>query len=665
MKKLLFSLLALAITAVSCQQDLSINYEGSDAVPVNISVNVPDLGITRSGETDMDSAKGAIDNYTEANLWGEYDIRYILEIFDVTPGYVNLDRPIKSRMVNILDEYEQTTFELRLIPNRKYKFVVWADFVANGSYQAEDKSAVVGLNYDVTDLRNITRTKWAAMDESMDAYFIQQDIDVTSMFNATLTLKRPFGKIRVIASDIMELNYGAVPHTVNVEFYNHPTLSSLNALTGNVATERQTVSYSYTVSKDAPYNKGWDSFASHQTIFSDYLYASDNASEVNFRIRVAEADGREISSHDFNTQIPLQRNHLTTIIGNLLTTATEINVNIDDNFDGEYINDIDTEATELTSWGASSTDADNNLVYVLNNGNADFTLVINKSAAENGTLKAGVYNYATNANEENTFTITGLQAETRALVAVNVIKGTMTVTANNDATSTVDFDLYLNYGKDSDGMDIIYNALYTFTGVIATSAPKPTALETPNAQGKVVEYKNVTISWGAVENAEYYTVACGLDSYTVMGTEYTFNLKYDTTYTFEVKAYPAEGSKLYLASEPAIVTVTTEADPYIYLKPNSNWTQDNARFAVYSWNNDNDTTWVNMTDSDNDGIYEVLKSSLKANLIFCRMNPSTTANNWNNKWNQTGDLTLPTNGNNLYTIASGAWDKGSGNWSKK
>ena len=150
-----------------------------------------------------------------------------------------------------------------------------------------------------------------------------------------------------------------------------------------------------------------------------------------------------------------------------------------------------------------------------------------------------------------------------------------------------------------------------------------------------------------------------------MGTEYTFNLKYDTTYTFEVKAYPAEGSKLYLASEPAIVTVTTEADPYIYLKPNSNWTQANARFAVYSWNNDNDTTWVNMTDSDNDGIYEVLKSSLKANLIFCRMNPSTTANNWNNKWNQTGDLTLPTNGNNLYTIASGAWDKGSGNWSKK
>ena len=71
-----------------------------------------------------------------------------------------------------------------------------------------------------------------------------------------------------------------------------------------------------------------------------------------------------------------------------------------------------------------------------------------------------------------------------------------------------------------------------------------------------------------------------------------------------------------------------------------------------------------MTDSDKDGIYEVLKSSLKAKLIFCRMNPSATANNWNNKWNQTSDLTLPTNGNNLYTITNGAWDN-SGSWSKK
>ena len=101
----------------------------------------------------------------------------------------------------------------------------------------------------------------------------------------------------------------------------------------------------------------------------------------------------------------------------------------------------------------------------------------------------------------------------------------------------------------------------------------------------------------------------------------------------------------------------------IYLKPNSNWLIDNARFAVYSW--DGGDQWFDMEDSDADGIYEVVLPTSISNIIFCRMNPGTTANNWNNKWNQTSDLTVPTDGTNLYTVKSGTWDKGGGTWSTK
>ena len=52
-------------------------------------------------------------------------------------------------------------------------------------------------------------------------------------------------------------------------------------------------------------------------------------------------------------------------------------------------------------------------------------------------------------------------------------------------------------------------------------------------------------------------------------------------------------------------------------------------------------------------------------LIFCRMNPSAKDNNWGNKWNQTADLAIPTNGNNLFTVPSGAWDGSTTSWSKK
>ena len=49
--------------------------------------------------------------------------------------------------------------------------------------------------------------------------------------------------------------------------------------------------------------------------------------------------------------------------------------------------------------------------------------------------------------------------------------------------------------------------------------------------------------------------------------------------------------------------------------------------------------------------------------MFCRMNPGATANNWTNKWNQTADLKVPTDGTNLYTVKEGTWDNGGGTWS--
>ncbi len=101
----------------------------------------------------------------------------------------------------------------------------------------------------------------------------------------------------------------------------------------------------------------------------------------------------------------------------------------------------------------------------------------------------------------------------------------------------------------------------------------------------------------------------------------------------------------------------------LYLTPNANWKQSNARFAAYFFGNGE--TWVSMTDADGDGVYEVKVPTDKVypNVIFCRMNPNAAANNWNNKWNQTADLTVPTDGPNHYTVKEGTWDSGGGTWS--
>ena len=103
----------------------------------------------------------------------------------------------------------------------------------------------------------------------------------------------------------------------------------------------------------------------------------------------------------------------------------------------------------------------------------------------------------------------------------------------------------------------------------------------------------------------------------------------------------------------------------LYLTPNTNWHTDNARFAAAFLNSDKSVTeWADAIDSNNNGVYEIVAPAGEWKyVIFCRMNPSATENNWDNKWNQTADLDIPTDGTNYYTVAADTWDNGGGVWS--
>ena len=109
------------------------------------------------------------------------------------------------------------------------------------------------------------------------------------------------------------------------------------------------------------------------------------------------------------------------------------------------------------------------------------------------------------------------------------------------------------------------------------------------------------------------------------------------------------------------IPASAAAPEKLDLTPSANWKQSNARFAAYFFGNGE--KWVSMTDSDKDGVYEVAVPAGYPNVIFCRMDPGKTANDWNSKWNQTADLTIPTSGANHYTVKEGTWDKGGGTWS--
>lgn len=342
MKKLL-SFLAMALLFVACQNEPGFDTENG-LVTARFSVTANELS-TRADEatvpTGYSSALGAIDNFTDAD-WAKYDLRFIFEVYNKDDN--GSDSPIsKERQVKVVDSYKEgdiVNFEARLVPGKEYKFVVFADFVDNG--KTED------LYYNTAYLSNITMIdgKMNPMDEARDAYFVSKNLEIKSNTNETLVLKRPFGKIRVVTQDFEYVEKYAAPAKgkVTYKYKNTPIYKSFNAVNGQISTERSDdaeISFEFDLGKDKKYTAGRDSNKAEMTLFADYILAQrEGQSEINFLLEIFDAHGNPVKSNDFTGQIPIERNHLTTIEGMLLTTLANINITVDDNFDdSEHIVD--------------------------------------------------------------------------------------------------------------------------------------------------------------------------------------------------------------------------------------------------------------------------------------------------------------------------------------
>lgn len=95
----------------------------------------------------------------------------------------------------------------------------------------------------------------------------------------------------------------------------------------------------------------------------------------------------------------------------------------------------------------------------------------------------------------------------------------------------------------------------------------------------------------------------------------------------------------------------------VYLKPSDAWKEYNAHFAIYAWGKTN--SWVEMEAVDCEGEY--YKANVPAgfsDFAFVRLKPVGAdgyslvngGHNWDNKWDQTGNLSVQTNGKNMYDI---------------
>ncbi|WP_449303306.1 DUF6562 domain-containing protein [Porphyromonas endodontalis] len=333
MKKIAIFLSSLSLLFTACQKDLvnSQAVNGSEEGNVTFTLSVPidgEISGTRSALYG-DNSSSAAGGLTNVDM-SQYDLRYQLAIYRVDgPNTPIAVAPIKK----VVDSYEPVTFSLRLTPNRDYKVVVWADFVEQGKD--------TDLHYNTSDFKAISYAQPNKQDilnnESRDAYFITKDFRLNDQsVQESLVLKRPFAKLRAVTTDWGLYNLEKADN-FKVTYNGCKRFKKLNAVTGEGEGEDlpagETMFYTGSINKNQKeYALNYDLSTNNRTLFVDYLM-TDKINQTPIHLKFEALDGATtIASHDLKTNVPIQRNWLTTITGNLLTHNATFNITIEESF---------------------------------------------------------------------------------------------------------------------------------------------------------------------------------------------------------------------------------------------------------------------------------------------------------------------------------------------
>ena len=188
-----------------------------------------------------------------------------------------------------------------------------------------------------------------------------------------------------------------------------------------------------------------------------------------------------------------------------------------------------------------------------------------------------------------------------------------------------------NYAGDFDKMHITNVTIPSNQTAVAGSYDPSAAIAVAHTTDKTLKFKNATAL------LKFTMGSSGVKNVTVWGEMSEVEIEGD------LPAFYQEGN--------------------VYLTLPDAWKSDGARFAAYFFGNGE--TWKSMTAVDGQtNMYTCSIPSGYTSVIFCRMNGSASANNWDNTWNQTVDLSL--SGGNHFTITN-PWNssndyKATGSW---
>lgn len=328
--KTITAVVLAALTTAVCQKE---NF--GDATPAGQEVDVTlDLLAPQIGTKSYGDGTTAKTVYVHVY---QQDAKGGLTYIKPAAEGASLKTPSQSLTFNGL----KATYSTRLVTGQTYTFVFWAQ-ADNAPYTYDTDAKTITVNY----------ASAKGNDESRDAFYnVLPNVEIKGAYTASVQLYRPFAQLNfgVTSEDYATAKAAGLEVTAAEVKLTHAA-TSLNLLDGTTAGD-ETVTFASAALPADPNAILTAGRKDYKYVAMDYVLVGKSAKTLSDVTLTLTATGTQSATPEFTySNVPLQANYRTNIVGNLFTSPAEVNITVDPAFDAS---DYDVVV------GASNLAADN------------------------------------------------------------------------------------------------------------------------------------------------------------------------------------------------------------------------------------------------------------------------------------------------------------------
>lgn len=224
----------------------------------------------------------------------------------------------------------KTTVSFQLIKDQTYNFIFWAQTAEAGYYIIDEAEGLKKITADYA-------THKGANDENRDAFFaVEKGLKITGPVSKTVKLTRPFAQVNIGTNDELKAGTTTAPAINLTGATSKVVIKGVPTVFAPLATTPETMLTGTTdvtfISAAVPTEKLVVKGVEYNYLAMNYVFAPAEGTVCDLTAEFALVGRAPIPLSSPAT--PIKRNYRTNILGKLLTSSADFNIEVDPGFEG-------------------------------------------------------------------------------------------------------------------------------------------------------------------------------------------------------------------------------------------------------------------------------------------------------------------------------------------